>query len=563
MTQRRFSVEGHAGASSEHAVVWPLQEFLQLPAIQQMVDRENASQFPQASSALTDQLMATVLSDATLNSRRVTTGSLFANEVIDADRRLRFTVDAIERGASAVFLSGFSGLETDTIACFQNVPFVLLQQVPVFLLSHFSISDIGTAFYAHCYEAQPADIYGVTGTNGKTSCAWLLADVAENLSVRSGVVGTLGYGHIRSEADSGGESSDRTLRPTGYTTPDAIEMQKVLAELAIGGCRLVAIEVSSHGLDQGRVDSVDIKTAIFTNLSHDHLDYHDGMEGYFQAKKKLFEKNSVEFAVVNLDDPYAKRMIAALSPEVAYLTYSVSNEHADIHAKVVRYTLDGIRAEVATPYGLMRFSVGLVGDFNLGNLLAVMAAFLLNGYKIDDLQAGLSRVSPPPGRMQLVNPLVDTEDSTAADVSVIVDFAHTPDALEKVLATLRKHCQQKLWCVFGCGGDRDREKRPEMAAIAEAFSDQVIVTVDNSRFESKEQIVADICAGFSDAANHGVVISRDEAVRQAIMQAESGDVILLAGKGHEEFIIEAECKIPFSDLAVAKDALRTRMGVAA
>lgn len=547
----------------EQARAWQLSDFLQLPSIQALADQTLSETLNDADETILRQLAATTLVGATLNSRRVERGYLFVSESAERDKRERFTQDAIERGAHAVFVASAEGLERDSLALFEGLPFFMVGVVPVFVLPNMSVSALAKAFYPRHETSIRPDIYGVTGTNGKTSCAWLLADVAENLSIRSGLIGTLGYGSVRGTSEGRKTSSASALRATGYTTPDAIEMQKILAELSVGGCQLVAIEVSSHGLDQGRVDDVDIKTAIFTNLSHDHLDYHRDMDAYFAAKRKLFEKNSVEFAVINLDDHYAQAMIAALAPEVSYLTYSVSNEHADIHAKVVRYGLDGIQAEVATPYGPMRLEVGLVGDFNLGNLLAVMAAFLLNGYKVADLQAGLAGVSPPPGRMQIVDLSPQADQALPADVSVIVDFAHTPDALQKVLTTLRKHCKRKLWCVFGCGGDRDRDKRPQMAAIAESNSDVIVVTVDNSRNESKEQIIADICSGFSNPTAHEVVLNRKDAVRQAIMQAQSGDLILLAGKGHEEFILEADKKIPFSDLLVAEEALRARMEAAA
>ena len=552
---------------------WSLPDFLNQPAVMQMVDRNSDLQKALAKTELADaiaeHLAAIDLSSAVLDSRRVTPGCLYICECLDADLRQRYIGEAIGLGATAAIVRDFGGLDTGSYSVFQDVPLIVLQDhVPVFMLSRLSLNEVGKAFYESRLVGKPVDVYGVTGTNGKTSCAWFLADVAENLSMRSGLVGTLGYGPIRNSDDSSGSSSVSGLQATGYTTPDAIEMQKILAELDAGGCRLVAIEVSSHGLVQGRVDAVDIKTAIFTNLSHDHLDYHGDMESYFFAKRKLFEKNSVEFAVINLDDPYAKRMIAALSPDVSYLTYSVSNEHADIHTRAVSYSLEGIQAEVATPYGPMQIAVALVGEFNLGNLLAVMAAFLLNGYQLAELREGLSRVSPPPGRMQMVGPAPISGQSSereagSADVSVIVDFAHTPDALQNVLATLRKHCERRLWCVFGCGGDRDRDKRPLMASIAERYSDRVIVTVDNSRSESKEQIVRDICSGFVSSAGHSVVMDRKEAVRQAVLEAQSGDLILLAGKGHEEFIVEAEKEIPFSDLLAAQEALRARMGVAA
>ena len=337
-----------------------------------------------------------------------------------------------------------------------------------------------------------------------------------------------------------------------HTTPFAVELQSQLAEAVSGGNEYAVMEVSSHALAQGRVKGCAFKTAVFTNLTQDHLDYHRDMEDYFQAKALLFGEEYLKGkAIINMDDPYGKRLIASL-PEDKVWTYSVTDSAADLYTSNLDYQPTGVSGTLHTPVGEIAFNSPLVGQFNLANLLAAAGAVLHLGIDLNTVAASLPDFIGVPGRMERVQ--VDSNQ----DISVIVDYAHTPDSLENLLKASRPFISGKMICVFGCGGDRDRTKRPLMGKIAAELADVAVVTSDNPRTENPEQILKDVVAGIPDSITPIVIGDRAKAIATAIKDAKPGDGILIAGKGHEDYQILGTEKIHFDDREQAREALGDR-----
>ena len=388
-----------------------------------------------------------------------------------------------------------------------------------------------------------------TGTNGKTSTAWWVAQALAALGQRCGVIGTLGVGEpptaVRPEA---------SVQPTGLTTPDPVTLQAALRRFVDGGFVACALEASSIGLVEQRLAGTQITVALYTNFTQDHLDFHDSMTSYWQAKAQLFEWPGLRAAVVNIDDEQG----AALAPQLRagkldVWTYSMRRA-ARLRADAVRYTDGGLCFEVLE--GTQRASVktGLIGDYNVANLLAVLGGLRALGMRLADAAQACTMLTPVPGRMQRVV-------SEAAGPDVVVDYAHTPDALEKALLALLPFAQERggqLWCVFGCGGDRDATKRPLMGAVAARFAQEVVVTSDNPRTEAPAAILAQIVAGITAREDFAVIEDRRVAIAHALREAGARDVVLIAGKGHEDYQDVAGVKHPFSDVAEAQAALRQR-----
>ncbi|MDP1697229.1 MAG: UDP-N-acetylmuramoyl-L-alanyl-D-glutamate--2,6-diaminopimelate ligase [Xanthomonadaceae bacterium] len=379
-------------------------------------------------------------------------------------------------------------------------------------------------------------VIGITGTNGKTSTVQLIAQALHARGLVAGTIGTLGSG------------LHGALVAGERTTPDVLQVHRSLDDMRVQGASHVAMEVSSHALDQRRVDAVRFAVAVFTNLSRDHLDYHGDMASYGAAKGKLFATSGLACAVINLDDAFGLQLFASLAPTLQRIGTS-SRGHADaaIAADGVVTGSEGItfRLRIGNDFALI--CSALIGRFNLDNLLAVAGVLHALGITAQAIAKALMQLQPVPGRMSRVGggdkPLV------------VVDYAHTPDALQQALASAREHAAGRVICVFGCGGERDAGKRPQMAAVAEAAADQIIVTDDNPRAESGDAIVADIVAGLRDRSTALIQRDRARAIADAVAMAHPGDVVLIAGKGHESYQEIAGRRVPFDDMDVARSAL--------
>ncbi|MGH8214658.1 MAG: UDP-N-acetylmuramoyl-L-alanyl-D-glutamate--2,6-diaminopimelate ligase [Rhodanobacteraceae bacterium] len=398
------------------------------------------------------------------------------------------------------------------------------------------LGEISSRFYGD--PSASMTVIGVTGTNGKTSTVQLLAQAFAHLGRRAATIGTLGAG------------LQGTLHAGERTTPDVIRVHGLLAEFRDAGASHVAMEVSSHALDQHRVDGVHFDVAVFTNLTRDHLDYHGTMDNYGAAKARLFAWPELHAAVVNVDDAFGRALAEKLPPGVQPLRYALEVGDAELRARNVHTHSDGIDFELATPWGSGTVRSRLLGRFNVANLLAVAGVLGALEVPFARIMAALETLQPVPGRMSRIG--------GGALPLVVVDYSHTPDALEQALGTLRAHCEGKLICVFGCGGERDAGKRPLMGAIAERLADLAIVTDDNPRGENGDAIVAQILAGMRAPDRAIVERDRAHAIGLALARAAAGDVVLLAGKGHEAYQESAGVKRPFDDLQVASAALEAR-----
>ncbi len=463
----------------------------------------------------------------TLDSREIQHDYLFvALPGQTSDGRL-FSRTAIDQGAAAVLYENRDAPAQCRLLSDQQ------KAVGIDNLQN-KVSEIAGRFLAH--PSASMKTIGITGTNGKTTCAYLLAQALEKLGERCGLMGTTGSGFLDQ------------LIPSNLTTGDAAAAQRNLAWLRDRGASAVCMEVSSHGLDQSRVASVEFDIAIFTNLSQDHLDYHADMGDYAATKKKLFDFDCLEAIVVNRDDPVGREILQVSRP-CRVISYGMSRAdifptEAEVGSSGINFKLDwaGQTAEIRSP---------LLGELNLSNLLATAATLLVMDYSIKQVAAVMPDLKPPPGRMELF-------DGTDSQPRVVVDYSHTPDSLERALKSLRALCEGSLWVVFGCGGDRDRGKRPLMGSAAATLADQVIITNDNPRSEDPNSIVDDILDGFDKAAlgvRLKVILDRRDAIGHAVVAASSNDLILIAGKGHEQIQTIGEVKTPFSDREVVRSIL--------
>lgn len=395
------------------------------------------------------------------------------------------------------------------------------------------VSELAARYYQH--PSAQMRMLGVTGTNGKSSCVHFLIQGLQTLNVSSAMIGTLGYGQ------------PAQLRKTQLTTPDAVRLQSQLAELRDEGAEVVAMEVSSHALAQDRCRAVHFDTAVFTNLSRDHLDYHGDMASYGQAKEKLMHTPGLRTAVINIDDAYGAQMITRLADKgLQMIGVSTEGQVADGAAMLIAEDITmlsrGFSCSVKSPWGSGELrSEQLLGRFNVTNLLLSLGAMMTLDIPFDKALSSLSKVTAVPGRMQAFGGI-------GGRPLVVVDYAHTPAALEAALKSLREHAQGKLWCVFGCGGDRDKGKRKLMGQVAEKYSDQLLITDDNARSEDPEAIVNDICDGVICKWAVEVIHDRSGAIASAVRQAEAEDIILVAGRGHETHQQVGDKAIPLSDV---------------
>lgn len=466
-----------------------------------------------------------------LDSRCVTEGDLFiALPGYKVDGR-EFVFDALKKGAAAV-LAESSGYSASHMAAYPaNV--VWMDS----LKDH--LGTIADRFFDS--PSRALRVIAVTGTNGKTTVAHVTTRICASLGENAATIGTLGYGHPDHLID------------LGNTTPDVVSVHRILRELSDGGCRTVVMEASSHGLDQGRMNDVVISTAIATNLTRDHLDYHHTMDAYFQAKARIAQWPGLKHLILNDDDEWIRQMAAAVPQHVRVVRFSLlANSNAEVRLVHCDYLPQGMVLDVIVGTQSLTIHTHLMGEFNVANILAVAAALWVEGFDLADVVAALAELKPVSGRMESL--LVDSIGNVP---TVVVDYAHTPDALMQALNALRKHCKaQRLWCVFGCGGNRDKGKRPLMGQVAAQLADQVVVTTDNPRDENPDDIINEICAGMTAQNQVSVIGDRATAIQFAIASAGPGDVILLAGKGHENYQEIAGQRFFFSDHEVAMNALK-------
>ncbi|MDF1759982.1 MAG: UDP-N-acetylmuramoyl-L-alanyl-D-glutamate--2,6-diaminopimelate ligase [Coxiellaceae bacterium] len=463
-----------------------------------------------------------------IDSRAVKRGDCFlAFRAPTCDRR-DFIQQAIKLGAGSIIYEADGADDS-------------IKQLPIAALAVLQLdkhlADIATEVYGNA--SRDLSMIGITGTNGKSSCVYYLAQAFSLLHQSAAMIGTVGNGFI-----------DK-LQLGNNTTPVVIELYQLLAEYRQQGAEVVAMEVSSHALTENRIADVAIDTAVFTQLSRDHLDYHGTMQAYAQAKKSLFEWPDLTNAVFNIDDPYGLQWANEYKERLNVIATSCKDdiEWSGAIVKLTSLSVEETQTifSVSTPWGDFSASTSLLGDFNIANLLSVIAVLGLHNISIERMKQVIPQLQPAPGRMQVYG---------GGDVArVVVDYAHTPDALQKALQALRPYCKGQLWCVFGCGGDRDQGKRPQMAAAAEQYADCVIVTDDNPRTESAETITQAIMAGFSQPENVQIVHAREQAIALACQQAQIDDIILVAGKGHESYQIIGTDKIAFDDREVVQRCL--------
>ncbi|AMO57177.1 hypothetical protein GZ77_16780 [Endozoicomonas montiporae] len=485
------------------------------------------------------------ISGLALDSRKLIGGELFLAVPGFAVDGRRFIEAAVSAGASAVLAEAqdsevgyeavhWAGTAEESAAEESAAEEgavkegAVKERVPVIFVS--GLKDrIG--FLADRFYRQPSanlNVVGVTGTNGKTSCCWFIAQLLSLLQQPCAIMGTIGKGVPPS------------LEPCLNTTADGVSLHQYMADLKADGVNAIAMEVSSHGLDQGRVDSVHFDVGVFTNISRDHLDYHATLDAYAKAKSLLFAGGRVKQAVINLDDNYSGMMLSACGHQTEVLTYSVSNPEADVFAETIELKAAGLVSQVRTPWGSGQLRTPLLGRFNLENLLAVLGSVCIQGYAFEQVLPLMTQLTTVPGRMQRFG--------GHGKPIVVVDYAHTPDALESVLVALREHGASRLTCVFGCGGDRDRGKRPLMTQAAIKVADKVVVTSDNPRSEDPGQIIADAVKGV-DVGNVTIVteLDRGKAIANTIAEAQVSEIVVVAGKGHEDYQEVKGKRFPFDD----------------
>lgn len=468
---------------------------------------------------------ATAIDALCYDSRRASAGSLFFALPGEKEDGAKFAADAVARGAAAVVSA------TPVPGCL--VPVALVPEARA------AMADIARAF--HGDPAASLRVVGITGTNGKTTSALLVKHLLDSLNLRAGLLGTIRY-----------VVGDESL-PAARTTPESVDVQDLLARMIAAGNRSVAMEVSSHALVQQRVRGIEWDAAVFTNLTQDHLDYHKTMEAYFDAKALLFEtmfaqKAKRGKAIVNLDDRYGTFLLERFPKAVKPVTYGLG-VRADFRAIDARSDVHGTQYKLEAKGRQYLVRMPLVGRFNVYNSLAALAAVSSMGLELRAAVAALAHAPQVPGRLERV--------PARRNFSVYVDYAHTDDALTNVLSTLRDLGPRRLICVFGCGGDRDRAKRPLMARAAAQIADYTIVTSDNPRTEDPEAIIADILKGIRGAP-HETIVDRKDAIFRAIDLAESGDIVLIAGKGHETYQEVHGVRTAFDDVSVARNAIQAK-----
>ncbi len=468
-----------------------------------------------------DPVPEIVIEGLGLDSRTIKRGEAFIAVAGEQTHGMAHVAQAESRGARVVIHDGLAEIPA------LSIPHVLVPGLGR------KLSSLGARFY-HAPSDQ-LTVAGVTGTNGKTSTAHFIVQAWQRTSGHSGIIGTIGYGPLNH------------LKTATMTTPDPISLQAMLSECIDQKIDKVAMEVSSHALDQGRCDDVAFDLAVFTNLSRDHLDYHGSMDAYEAAKRRLFTDCRPKFAVINHDDAAGKSLIRHVAKSTQVLSYG-TNGSSELRAAILDMDSSGMTFSIASPWGGGKLHTGLLGAFNVSNLLAAAGSLALLGMPWNQVMHQLEIMHAVPGRMHCLG-------GEHNQPVVVVDYAHTPDALEQALTALRAHLHGRLVCVFGCGGDRDTGKRPMMARIAESLADRIVLTTDNPRSELPEEIISDMLAGLDQPEKAEVIAEREAAIRKAILESRAGDIVLIAGKGHETWQDAGGRRTPFSDEASVRSAL--------
>ncbi|RDH45427.1 UDP-N-acetylmuramoyl-L-alanyl-D-glutamate--2,6-diaminopimelate ligase [Zooshikella ganghwensis] len=462
-----------------------------------------------------------------LDSRQVKPGDLFIALPGSRVNGHQFITQAVERGAVAVLA------EANSVLAETQHDYA----IPVFLMQNLS-TQVGSIISRYFHNpSEHIQVIGVTGTNGKTSTSHFIAQLFSALNISAGVMGTLGYGMLDA------------LNASLNTTPSSLVIQSHLTELVQKRVAYLAMEASSHGVEQGRLVGCKFETMIFTNLSRDHLDFHGTMEAYAQSKAKLFAWPELKHAIINLDDDYAAFIKHSVAETTEQITYSLSNASADVYASQIQYLPHGIQCLLHTPWGSVLANIPLLGHFSLQNVLAAVAALGCHGQPVERIVDALSALKTVPGRMEYFG-----EENQP---TVVVDYAHTPDALTHLLKAVRLHSRGKVVCVFGCGGDRDSGKRPLMAEAVAQCADECVVTSDNPRTEDPSAIINDIMPGFKHAQLQvHVEVDRAKAIQEAILAARPDDIVVVAGKGHEDYQEVNGQRYPYSDLVQVAKVLK-------
>ena len=466
------------------------------------------------------------------DSRQITVGDVFVARNGEHFKGTDFIEKAITLGAVAILVEKHNTTEAGVDFEGYSVPVIAIEGLA------FKVGEIAAKVFSNV--SQKLNVIGITGTNGKTSCAHYLAQSLNSLGINTYIIGTLGNGH------------PNALEGASHTTPDACSLQQLFAQFYAQGAQAVVMEVSSHALEQGRVQGVPFNLVAYTNLSQDHLDYHGTMQAYADAKAKLFTDFDAAHCVFNKDDQYNRQLLECLGGSNVHKLYSYS-EKLDSGAQFVALDIDlqqGLAFELTAKDKLITIKTTLIGKFNIANLLLCAASLHALGYSLEQIKQALAALTPVPGRMQQVR-----SNENRQQPLCVVDYAHTPDALEKALTACRIHTQKQLFVVFGCGGDRDQTKRALMAKVAERFADQVIVTSDNPRTENPDVIIEMIKTGLSADLDYRVDSDRKRAITMAISAAGTGDVVLIAGKGHEDYQDIMGVKHHFLDAEIVSEAL--------
>lgn len=463
-----------------------------------------------------------------IDSRLTTTGDLFIALQGLQQHGLQHSQQAIGNGAAAIAWESSEEITQRDLPT--AVPCIEISKLQA------KLGLISQRFYRNI--SKHMHIIAVTGTDGKTSVSQFIAQALQKLKFSCGVIGTLGYGvYPHYEAST-------------HTTPDAIRTHALLYDYHLAGAKHAVIEASSHGLSQGRLNGVEINTAVFTNLGRDHMDYHDSIEDYGNAKRLLFQSEKLQNAVINIDDDFGLRLAKEFSDQLNVITYSIQADstYSDTSFKAVNIEVDagGTHFEVQSSWGNANITTKLVGNFNVSNLLAVLGVLLAQGTAFDEAARVVESVQTVPGRMEFIS----------NDPAVVIDYAHTPQALANVLKVLGEYCVGKLWCVFGCGGDRDQGKRKLMAKAVEEHANIAVLTDDNPRFEDPDAITNEVASGFSSSYPYTLFHDRREAIHYAIKNAKQQDLVLIAGKGHETVQIIQGKQLPFDDKKIADEVLK-------